>query len=81
MKKRMNVSQAKDIPGKDKPYWARIGTAWEENGKITGIKLDVLPLPNSDGEVWLRLFEDDRQQGSQGSTGGSAPAPQGNPWA
>lgn len=73
MKKRMNVSQAKDIPGRDKPFWARIGTAFEEDGKITGIKLDVLPLPNKDGEVWLRLFEDDRQKEPE-------PAPQGNPW-
>tara|TARA_Y100000114_G_scaffold124394_1_gene120170 strand:+ start:1798 stop:2022 length:225 start_codon:yes stop_codon:yes gene_type:complete len=73
MKKRMNVSQAKDIAGRDKPYWVRIGTAFEENGKITGIKLDVLPLPNKDGEVWLRLFDDDRKQDG-------VPAQQGSPW-
>jgi len=45
MKKRMNVNQRKDIPGRDKPVWLRIGKAWEEDGKVS-IKLDVLPLPN-----------------------------------
>ena len=34
-KKRFNVSQAKDIPGRDKPIWLKHGVAFmDENGKI-----------------------------------------------
>jgi len=61
MKKRMNVNQRKDIPGRDKPVWLRIGKAWEEDGKVS-IKLDVLPLPNDKNEIWLSLFDDDRRE-------------------
>ena len=32
----------------------------DENGKIR-LKLESLPLPNAEGEVWLNLFEDDGQ--------------------
>jgi len=60
-KKRFNVSQAKDIPGRDKPIWLKHGVAFmDENGKIR-LKLESLPLPNAEGEVWLNLFEDDGQ--------------------
>ena len=50
MSKRYRVVQAKDIPGRDKPMWLRIGTAFEKEGKMR-IKLDVSPLPNKDSEV------------------------------
>ena len=37
------------------------------------IKLDVSPLPNKDGDVWLSLFEDDGQgSGAAASAGGGA---------
>ena len=63
-KKRFNVSQAKEIPGRDKPIWLKHGVAFQsEDGKMR-IKLESLPLPNAEGEVWLNLFEDDGQ-GSQ----------------
>lgn len=63
-KKRFNVSQAKEIPGRDKPIWLKHGVAFQsEDGKVR-IKLESLPLPNAEGEVWLNLFEDDGQ-GSQ----------------
>ena len=57
MSKIYDVSQAKQIPDREKPKWLNIGTAFEKDGKITGIKLDVLPLPDEKGEIWLRLFE------------------------
>lgn len=57
MSKIYDVSQAKQIPDRDKPKWLNIGTAFEKDGKINGIKLDVLPLPDEKGEIWLRLFE------------------------
>jgi len=60
-KKRFNVSQAKEIPGRDKPIWLKHGVAFQsEDGKVR-IKLESLPLPNAEGEVWLNLFEDDGQ--------------------
>ena len=70
-KKRFNVVQAKDIPGRDKPIWLKHGVAFQgEDGKVR-IKLESLPLPNAEGEVWLNLFEDDGQRE------GAAPAPDG----
>ena len=73
MSKRYRVVQAKDIPGRDKPMWLRIGTAFEKEGKMR-IKLDVSPLPNKDSEVWLSLFEDDGAgAGAAVAAGGSPP--------
>ena len=57
MSKIYDVSQAKQIPDREKPKWLNIGTAFEKDGKINGIKLDVLPIPDEKGEIWLRLFE------------------------
>ena len=53
MSKIYDVSQAKQIPDREKPKWLNIGTAFEKDGKINGIKLDVLPLPDEKGEIWL----------------------------
>ena len=73
MSKRYRVVQGKEIPGRDKPLWLRLGTAFEKDGKPLSIKLDVLPLPNKDGDVWLRLFEDDGQgAGAAVAAGGGA---------
>ena len=64
--KMYNIMQAKEIPNRDKPVWLRIGKAFEkEEGKLR-MKLDVLPLPNNDGEVWLNLFEDDGGRKDEG---------------
>lgn len=65
MKKRYSVVQAKEIPGRDKPTWLRHGIAFE-NEKGLRIKLESLPLPNSDGDVWLSLFEDNGSRPDQG---------------
>ena len=61
MKKRFNLVQAKDIPGRDKPIWLRHGTAFQNDDGKMRIKLESLPMPNADGEIWLNLFEDDGQ--------------------
>lgn len=58
MSKRYNVVQAKEIEGREKPFWVRLGTAFE-GAKGLSIKLDALPLPNRESEVWLKLFEQD----------------------
>jgi hypothetical protein len=61
--------QAKEIPGRDKPIWMKHGVAFE-GPKGISIKLESLPLPNKEGEVWLKLFEDDGTQ--NGGSGGAA---------
>jgi hypothetical protein len=46
------------VIGQDKKRWTNVGVAFEgDDGKITGIKLNALPLQNENGEVWLSLFE------------------------
>jgi hypothetical protein len=70
--KRYNVSQAKEVPGRDKPVWLRHGIAFQKDGKAVRIKLESLPLPNKDGEIWLTLFEDDGER-SKGATDGFTP--------
>ena len=47
----------------------------DEAGKVTGMKLDVLPLPDEKGEVWLRLFDADDKPQSQAPAGGGS-----DPW-
>ena len=37
----------------------------EGGGPKVRIKLESLPLPNAEGEVWLNLFEDDGQGAQQ----------------
>lgn len=71
MKKQYNVSQAKEIEGRDKPIWIRHGLAFEKEGKIR-IKLDSLPIPDKNGEIWLNLFErDENSNNSQNNGGGN----------
>ena len=43
--------------GKPITRWQNLGIAFEKEGRITGIKLEALPLPDNKGEVWIRLFE------------------------
>jgi len=74
MSKRFSVVQAKEVQGRDKPVWMRHGIAFSGEKGIS-IKLESLPLPNKDGEIWLRLFEDDgsrSQQSSSRDLGGDA---------
>jgi len=66
MSKRFSVVQAKEVPGRDKPVWLRHGIAFQGDKGIS-IKLESLPLANKDGEVWLKLFEDDGSRPQQSS--------------
>ena len=43
--------------GEDKTTWQKLGVAFEKDGKITSVKLEALPIPNKDGEIWLNIFE------------------------
>ena len=58
MKKQYNVAQAKEVEGRDKPIWIKLGRAFA-NEKGIRVKLDALPLPDGKGEVWFTLFEQD----------------------
>ena len=80
--KMYNVVQAKKIPNKDKTVWLRIGKAFEnDEGKAKlRLKLDVLPLPNEEGEVWLTLFDDRDADSEAAPSGYDAPAAP-NPYA
>ena len=56
MVKRMEIKQPRE--GKDgKTYWHKLGVKflWDDGNE--SIKLDSLPLPNENGEVWMNLFE------------------------
>jgi hypothetical protein len=66
--KRFTVSQAKEIEGRDKPVWLRHGIAFQKDGKALRIKLESLPIPNKDGEIWLTLFESDGEGRGEGFT-------------
>jgi len=49
----------------DKPYWHRVGTAFDGDKGIT-IFLDSAPYPDNEGRTVLKLFEQrDRQQSAQ----------------
>ena len=57
--------------GKPVTRWQNLGIAFYKDGKITGIKLEALPLPDKNGEVWILLFEKKPKDNNQsGSTGG-----------
>ena len=38
----------------------------------SNLSIESLPLPNKDGEIWLRLFEDDGSRSQQNNSGGSS---------
>ena len=50
-----------DENGRAKTRWINLGIAFEKDGKITGIKLEASPFPDSSGECWLRLFPKDKE--------------------
>ena len=39
-----------------KTRWQRLGVAFEKEGRITSVKLEALPIPNKEGEIWLNIF-------------------------
>ena len=57
-----DVVSGRKVVGQDKKRWTNVGIAFEgDDGKITGIKLNALPLQNENGEIWLSLFEQKRR--------------------
>lgn len=49
-----NLVQAQAIPNGTR--WLHIGVMFEKSHG-TSIKLDVIPVPNKDGEIWIQAFE------------------------
>lgn len=65
MKKKLRVMQPqKRRNDPDKTDWVRLGIGWSDSRGIR-IKLNALPLPDENGEVWISLFEDDGSIGGQ----------------
>jgi len=52
--------------GEKKMAWTRVGKLIEKGDKRY-VKLEVLPLPGPDGEVFLHVFEERQQQSNQSS--------------
>ena len=65
-----------DDSGKPVTRWQNLGIAFYKEGKITGIKLEALPVPDKNGEIWIRLFEKKEKSGmsNPGDSGG-------DPWS
>jgi len=56
MKKMFNVVQGqKRRNDPDKSDWVKLGIAFEDS-KGMRIKLNALPIPNQEAEIWLSLF-------------------------
>ena len=56
--------------GEQKKRYTKIGALFmdSETGNMSA-KLDVLPMPNKDGEVWLKFFDKFEEQGQSKSAG------------
>ena len=62
--KMYDVVSGRKVVGQEKKRWTNVGIAFEgDDGKISGIKLNALPLQNENGEVWLSLFEQKPREG------------------
>jgi hypothetical protein len=49
------VVQPKTTP-EGKSIWLNVGAAFKRDERFS-LKLDVIPIPNDKGEVWLQLYE------------------------
>lgn len=68
MKKMFNVVQGqKRRNDPDKSDWVKMGIAFEDS-KGMRIKLNALPIPNQEAEIWLSLFPMD----DKGKSGGQS---------
>ena len=59
MNKKYDVSIAQEYEenGETKTRWVNLGIAFEKDGKPPRIKLNALPIPDKNGEIWISLFE------------------------
>jgi hypothetical protein len=62
MSKRYDICSPRK--GRDKTFWTRIGTAFE-NDKGIQLIFDALPLPDAEGRCVANLFEPKERDGGQ----------------
>lgn len=55
--KRYDVVTPRPKKDSDKPYWHRIGTAFEDDRGGSTIYLDSLPFADAEGRCVIKLFE------------------------
>lgn len=57
-----NLVQGKKyiLNGEEKTQWIRVGKFL--NKDKPSIKLDVYPIPNEEGQVWLNIFPEDENE-------------------
>lgn len=71
MKKMYRVVQGqKRRNDPEKKDWVRLGIAFSDSNGMR-VKLNALPLPDENGEIWLNLFEDEPKSGGQHVRGSS----------
>ena len=81
MKKQYTVTQGrKRRNDAEKTDWTRLGIAWADS-KGMRVKLNALPLPDENGEVWFNVFPDDgeKRQGGGNSNYQASPQQQAQP--
>jgi len=59
-----NLSVPIEYANGTKTFWHNIGTLWLDGDKLS-MKFNSLPLPNKDGEVWVRGFVKDDEKPQQ----------------
>jgi len=60
MDKKYDVVQSQGTyqkDGEEKTRWMTLGVMLEKPDGKRSIKLNALPLPNKDGDIWLQVFE------------------------
>ena len=45
------------VDGQEKTRWMQIGVLLEKADGKRAVKLNVLPIPNKEGDIWLQGFE------------------------
>lgn len=74
MTKRFDVCSPRPRKDSEKPYWHKVGTAWQTDRGIS-ITFDSLPLPDLEGRVSVVLFEPREKQEASERVPGSAKTP------
>ena len=64
MTKRFDVCSPRPRKDSDKPFWHRVGTAFEGD-KGMNLVFDSLPLPDKEGRVSVFLFEQKAKDGDR----------------
>lgn len=72
MSKRYDMCSPRPRKDSDKPFWHRVGTAFDGEKGMT-LYFDSLPLPDKEGRVAVMLFEP-KEKPAQNQTGERKPS-------